>query len=499
MVNLCVFLVVAFLVYSPCIFGELVFDDMDSTFNNIHIRSGNWKAFLRGPWIGQWRKLSRASFAANVKSIGLIHPDQTMQDPMARIRILFAFHVTNIALHALNGLLLSSVLRGLGVGETEATLGTLFFLVHPLCRDAVAYISSRSVLLSTAFAFGAISLALHGAWPLALPMLWLAFMSKEDTIAVSPCIAALLALKHEWSALAFGAFPLMIAVIYWKGFTRLMETTENTDGRLKAGTVVNAALAMTGFAPIESRWTCFKTTFTETILHFPRWVIGDGLCFDHDIHPSSDLKFGIALAIFSVWATLFILIESFGFRAAWILITIAPLSIYAFTPLRDYLMDLRAYASVAGLALAFALVDGPLWMKWAFLAASSLYTFSRVFDYADPLTFWKGAVRDGGEKKVRSISNLAAMYQLSGDDVNGRLWTEKALALNPNIGVCIVNLALIEARSGNLPRAKELAVEVTTKYPKYVMAWQILGQICNLMKDPAGAQQAANAIAQAGG
>lgn len=492
-------LAVSILIYGCSVFGELVYDDMDSTLNQVAIRSGQWPEILKSHWIGHWRKLTRVSFAWNVRCAGLQHPDQSMNDAGAHARILFSFHATNIVLHAVNGFILFAILRGLGVESAGASLGSLFFIVHPLCRDAVAYISSRGVLLSTMFGFGAIVAALHGYWPVAIPLLWLAFNCKEDAIAFSPAIAALLALKHEWAALAFLIGPLSLTIVYRTGFSRLMQTTEKTGGKLKAGTVPSAGLTVTGYGAIESRWVCFKTTFTESVLHYPAWIAGQTLCFDHDIEPSGDWRFGFALMLFSAWICSFFLFENFLFHAAWILITIAPFSVYAFTPLRDYLMDLRAYSTLAGMALLFAIADIPVEFKYGFLAVAAFFSLVRAADYQNPIAFWAGAVRDGAGGKVRVLTNLAAHYQHYGRDAEAKIWTQRALDLQPDLGPSMVNMAILEARSGNLAKAHELATRVTTIHPQYAMAWKILEELCNLMNDKIGAKQASIAYAKAGG
>ena len=59
------------------------------------------------------------------------------------------FHVVNIALHALNAVLLFFIGRRL-FGEKPALVAALLFALHPMQTEAVTYISGRSSSLMAA-------------------------------------------------------------------------------------------------------------------------------------------------------------------------------------------------------------------------------------------------------------------------------------------------------------------------------------------------------------
>jgi len=62
-----------------------------------------------------------------------------------------ALHGANVALHAVNGVLLFCLCVALGVAPAVAAAGAAVFAVHPLCSAAVAYVSGRTDVLAAFF------------------------------------------------------------------------------------------------------------------------------------------------------------------------------------------------------------------------------------------------------------------------------------------------------------------------------------------------------------
>jgi Tfp pilus assembly protein PilF len=63
----------------------------------------------------------------------------------------FGFHLTNVVLHIVNGLLVYGLLRVLRIEWTLALLFVALFVCHPLQTEAVTYIASRGTELCTLF------------------------------------------------------------------------------------------------------------------------------------------------------------------------------------------------------------------------------------------------------------------------------------------------------------------------------------------------------------
>jgi len=138
-----------------------------------------------------------------------------------------AFHRTNLLLHVLNTLLVVLIVRALFGSTLIAGLTGLFFGVHPLTVEPVAWVAERKTVLATFFAL--VSLlgylryarrASRAAWALALGAYLLALLSKP-TVIVLPLLFLLLdlwplarPLRRAWAEkIPFFALGVIFAAI----------------------------------------------------------------------------------------------------------------------------------------------------------------------------------------------------------------------------------------------------------------------------------------------
>ena len=127
--------------YAPVLGFEFVnYDDNVYVADNAHVASG-WSA-ANAVWSltafenGNWHPLTLMSHMMDVQLFGLnAH----------------GHHGVNLALHAVNVLLLFALLAGSTGRPWAAVLAAALFAVHPLNLQTVAWISERKSLLSTAF------------------------------------------------------------------------------------------------------------------------------------------------------------------------------------------------------------------------------------------------------------------------------------------------------------------------------------------------------------
>jgi hypothetical protein len=102
----------------------------------------------------------------------------------------WAYHATNVALHALAGALVVRLCRRAGAGGLLALAAGLVFVCHPLTVEAVAYVAGRRDLLTAVFGLGALiawsSASGRAAWAIAGVML--AVAAKEVGVLFVPLL-----------------------------------------------------------------------------------------------------------------------------------------------------------------------------------------------------------------------------------------------------------------------------------------------------------------------
>lgn len=158
------------------------------------------------------------------------------------------YHVVNILLHLIAVLLLYQLLMKLRFRKTEAFLLTLFFAIHPVLTQAVAWIPGRNDTLLAVFLFtfflGLINYSNHGkpaAFVLQLVTLLLAFFTKETTVFAAPVALLLLVLCLEKkifemrSMLLYGSW--LLAFILWY-YVRSLATLK--EEQMQFGSVLAA-------------------------------------------------------------------------------------------------------------------------------------------------------------------------------------------------------------------------------------------------------------------
>jgi hypothetical protein len=102
-----------------------------------------------------------------------------------------AWRASNLAIHALNVLLLYWLCRDLRFARAGAFLGALIFGLHGSRPEAVTWVAARFDLLAVTFGLATLIAILHGvSWWMSAGLLALAIMSKESAYVV-PLLAAI--------------------------------------------------------------------------------------------------------------------------------------------------------------------------------------------------------------------------------------------------------------------------------------------------------------------
>jgi hypothetical protein len=151
------------------------------------------------------RSLTAVSFEVNARLFGRMNP--------------VGYHAGNVALHLLNGALVYGVALAV-VADWPAVFASAVFLLHPIQVESVAYVSSRSELVSTACVLLALLAASRGWIVAAVLAVGLAVAGKESAI-VAGCLVPLWATWTRaktpiWS-LALWATAIVIGSAYLSG------------------------------------------------------------------------------------------------------------------------------------------------------------------------------------------------------------------------------------------------------------------------------------------
>src|SRR6267378_2051890 len=130
-------LVLTFVVYVPCLDNDFVWDDDLYVTQNPLLANPNVHVLLTTPVAGNYHPLTIGSLALNYRISGL-HPS--------------SYHWLSLLLHLANTALVFLFIRQLSKGRFWTTVVTsLFFGIHPMHVESVAWISGRKDVLYAFF------------------------------------------------------------------------------------------------------------------------------------------------------------------------------------------------------------------------------------------------------------------------------------------------------------------------------------------------------------
>jgi protein O-mannosyl-transferase len=153
----------------------------------------------------------------------------------------FAFHLTNVLLHALCAAAFFEVARRLLKDVDGALMATLLFAVHPLRVESVSWISERRDLLCGIFCCMSVATYLDGARNRSLGWFVLAGLSKGMAVTL-PVVLLLLDRKRWKETLPFFGLSAVLAVSgFW--FQGSVEATWSWSDHGLAGRLAQSSYA----------------------------------------------------------------------------------------------------------------------------------------------------------------------------------------------------------------------------------------------------------------
>jgi tetratricopeptide (TPR) repeat protein len=385
-------LFVALEVYGPALSGEFVLDDRYLPFMD-----PNAAQYTLWNWISGLRPLLHFTYWLNFQSSGI--------EP-------YSYHLTNVILHFLGSVVIALIAARLldlsgTIGRARAILSVIaggLFLLHPLQTESVAYVASRSEVLSVLLYFSAFAVFLYRRtdsitiWrSIAVAVLFAAAIStKEHTLTLA---ALLLLSDYYWGLGGFrknGLLYGMLAVAGAWGTFVVWRVLRDAS---------TAGFHVAGLTPASYFFTQCRVIWTYVRLFF--------LPFGQNVDPDVPVSHSLLDhgAIFGLAALIALIAAAWIYRKRWPLaafgvftfvLLLAPTS--SFIPITDVSAERRLYLPFLGLVLVCLeflrrmKISQAAWAGVAILAACAVLTYQRSAVWASPVALWQDASAKSPEK-----------------------------------------------------------------------------------------------------
>ena len=388
-------LLVVYQVYAPAINGAFVFDDLSLPFRTPEIKQDMLS------FVGRLRPLLMLSFWIDYhRTAGADGADP------------HTFHSTNILLHFLTSVIATLIalklLEWTGVEKRMRTALAIFagalFLLHPLQTESVAYVASRSEVLSVLFYYAAFavfvwrpgeSMTLLRA--LAILLLFGAAAGiKEHTLTLP---ALLILTDYFWNRGGIRKNWILYALLGLGAIAGGLYVWSIIRGANTAG------FSMRDLTPVQYLYTQGRVLW----IYIRMFLLPFGQNIDPGI-PISHGPFDNG-AIFGLIALAVVVVGAWIYRKRWplasfgvfmFLLLIAPTS--SFIPIHDVLAEHRMYLPFLGLVLIccealrrlkFAQMIG---IGATALIICSMLTYQRNQVWSSPLALWQDSVNKSPNK-----------------------------------------------------------------------------------------------------
>jgi protein O-mannosyl-transferase len=398
-------LVIVLEIYGPALSGVFVLDDRYLPFMD-----PNAAQYSLRTWIGLTRPLLNFSYWLNFQASG-IEPE--------------AYHLTNVLLHFLGSMVIALVAARLlelagTTGRARTILSAIaggLFLLHPLQTESVAYVASRSEVLSVLLYFSAFAIFLYRRTE---------SITILRSIAVVVLFAAAISTKEH--TLTLGAL-LLLADYYW----RLGGLRKNglLYGILAAAGAAGAfviwrelkdaptvGLNVPGLTPATYFFTQCRVIWTYVRMFF--------LPFGQNVDPDVAISHNLLEhgAIVGLAALVALLAAAWLYRKRWplaafgiftFLLLLAPTS--SFVPIVDVSAERRMCLPFLGLVLVCLeflrrlKIAQAAWTGAAILAVCCVLTYQRNAVWANPVALWQDAADKSPQKWRPHFQLASALYE----------------------------------------------------------------------------------------
>lgn len=472
--------------YGPALSGAFVLDDrylpfMDPNAAQMTLRN----------WIMGLRPLLYFSYWLNFQTSGI--------EP-------YGYHLTNVLLHFFGAVMITLVAARLlelsgTTGTARAILSAIaggIFLLHPLQTESVAYVASRSEVLSVLLYFSAFALFLYRRTEsmgilraVAIAVLFAAAIStKEHTLTLG---ALLLATDYYWGLGGIRRNGILYGILTvagaWGGLIvwRVLKTSPT------------AGFYVAEFTPANYFFTQCRVIWTYVRMFF----LPFGQNVDPDVAVSHSLLdrgsiFGLA-ALIALVAAAWIHRKRWPLAAFGIFVFVlllAPTS--SFIPISDVSAERRVYLPFLGLILVCLeflrrlKISQAAWAGGAIVAVCALLTYQRSAVWASPVALWQDAAAKSPQK-YRPAFQLASAFYESGNCPQAAQAFESASRLEKPVFDLLVDWGLALDCAGNWQNAVAKLQQAFQMQPSA----HILSQIGMVYAKHNRLQEALDTLAQA--
>ena len=419
--------VIALCVYITVAPNDLVWDSDQLCVNNPHAAS--LRAMLPILWPPTWEE-RRPALMESYRPTALLSfaiERRLWGDSPA------GYHWGNALLHAANaGIVVWLALR-LGATSTVGALAGLLFAVHPVTTEAVAWVSNRSILLSTGLCFLGLGVFLGPPG-----------QRRVGPMAASAGLTLLALLSHE--GVVF--IPLGVGLVWLAKRRRLREWRRLMPLAIVCAAYLALRLALTSVGPPEGPIPA-QDRLEPRLLSVARTAKAYAAMFAAPIHLSADrpvrpsdwrtgegyAALGCVLLLGPVAVAAWRRGPTSACAAALALAAFAPVSNWFYLAGRP-IAEQRAYPMAAGLCLCSAVWIGKRHARMCLLGALVLCALavSRCQQWRSEGALWSATIATT-PLKSRAYVNLGLTQDWRGCGQRSRSQYRRATELSPGYGL----------------------------------------------------------------
>jgi len=411
----------------------------------------------------------------------------------------FAYHLHNIILHTLNGILVFVLALKIGNCRNTAVLAAFIFLVHPVQVESVAWISQRKNLLGMFF-FLLSLLSYIGYrekeekryyWS-SLGLFTLALLAKSAAIFLPPLLLVhdLCFTQRRGRGILLDKLPFALVALAAAAVTLISQMPQEGGGRADyyGGSATATLLTM---IPVFCRY-----------LYNIVWPLQLSADYLVPIKTAPDGEVAFCAAILAVLGLLLWCAARRSSRVAfWLAAAIlAILPVSQIVPIVTLMNDRYLYFPmlgiaplVAGLTVSLA-VRRPPWRIAAVVLLACLATlpwlaYQRALVWRDGFTLWQDVLNNSPANHI-AMTSLGDTYREEGKREEALRLYRQALAINPDYFIALNNISNLLLETENLAEAEGFIMRLIRKYPKYPKGFEMLGLLREASGDSAAAESA---------